>query len=236
MPTFNTFGEALKYVRQQQGLTQREMAEKLGIMQPSLSMYETGGGPQTPNIDMINILGEWVGLIMVHSDGKFQYRVDEQPLQTTDVKKTVRNKETGSDVIVPYYSLRIHAGTSAPIYEEQTENFNVTKHYKGTTVYEVTGDSMIDANIEEGDRIVVRNGHAFRNKDIILCRYNEELQVKGAMIIDGRIKLFPANKQYHPWYLKPEDEFECIGTLIEIIKDPPTDWWRDVNKTEKGEE
>lgn len=104
--------------------------------------------------------------------------------------------------------------------EDETEQFDIQDHYRGTAAYEVAGDSMSEADIKEGDRLIVKLGHKFRPNEIILCRYNEELMVKGARIVDDIIWLIPANKRYRPWPCKETDRLEVIGVVIEIIRKP----------------
>lgn len=132
----------------------------------------------------------------------------------------VREIVTKGSAVIPYYRHIIHAGSGAHVLEDETEQFDIDQHYRGTAAYEVAGDSMIEADICEGDRLIVRLGYKFRNNDIILCRYNEELMVKGARIVDDTIWLIPANKKYRPWPCMETDRLEVIGVVIEIIRKP----------------
>lgn len=138
--------------------------------------------------------------------------------------------------MIPLFRSVIRAGDKGPVLDDTTEEFDIGQHYANTAVYEIAGDSMIEAGIDEGDRVVVRLGYVFKNRDIILCRYNGEMMVKGASIINGMIWLIPAHQKMHPWMCKETDEFQCIGTVCEIIKRPSREWWRsiDLNKLSGG--
>jgi len=52
-----------------------------------------------------------------------------------------------------------------------------------------------------------------------------ELMIKAAVILNDVIWLVPANEHIHPWACKAEDEFQCLGVVIETIKTPYKDWW-----------
>lgn len=143
--------------------------------------------------------------------------------QATPPESNVRARvesQVESDVMVPWYSISVRAGDGAPIFEEAVRQFNVSQHYRNTAVYEVSGDSMIKAGIEEGDRVVVRLTALFKNNDIILCRYNNTMMVKGATIGDGAIWLHPANDHMHSWKVADGDQFECVGVVEEVIRKP----------------
>jgi len=257
-----TVAETIRTIRETTGLNQSDLAEALGISQTSISQLESGQirtispkvAGRIKNILGITIItlpnGEISALSEKVEDSAFLEtlrKFSETP--TAEGTAGLRAKEPSSryegrpisksgsfhDIIVPLYSTVVHAGKTAPIYEEDKTDFNVSQHYKDTAIYHVSGDSMIDAGIEESDRVVVKLGYRFRNRDIILCRYNGELQIKGAAIIDGVIWLFPANEHYHAWACKDGDEFTCIGTVIEIFKDPHTEWWKRIDfKSLKG--
>lgn len=140
--------------------------------------------------------------------------------EATNPRNEVRPIVTRGSASIPYYRHIIHAGKGVHVLEDETEQFDIDEHYRGTAAYEVSGDSMADADIHEGDRLIVRLGYKFRPNDIILCRYNEELMVKGARIIDDTIWLIPANKKYRPWPCRETDRLEVIGVVIEVIRKP----------------
>ncbi|WP_295617680.1 helix-turn-helix transcriptional regulator [uncultured Intestinimonas sp.] len=44
----NTFSQRLKALRQRRGLTQQELADRLGVSNKSVSRWESGGYPDVP--------------------------------------------------------------------------------------------------------------------------------------------------------------------------------------------
>ena len=114
----------------------------------------------------------------------------------------------------------IPAGYKVPIYEDLATAFNVTSYYKNCFTMRVRGDSMVDAGILDGDRVVIKRGHRFRNGDVIAAVVDGEITLKGVWTEDDRIHLVPANEKY-PVYVVPEEaSFECLGVCIDTFRPP----------------
>ncbi|WP_084129954.1 transcriptional repressor LexA [Demequina sp. NBRC 110055] len=62
----------------------------------------------------------------------------------------------------------------------------------------VTGDSMIDAAICDGDWVVVRRQHTAENGDIVAALLDDEATVKTFRRRDGQVWLMPHNPAYTP--------------------------------------
>lgn len=203
-----TLGEEIRAARERLGYTQDMLASMAEVSPEYISMIESGKRPLSKK--MRAVLTGLLGPL---------------PMDETTGNE-VRPIVSRGNAVVPLYRTRVRAGNNAPVVLEDTEEqFDVAAHYENTCVYEVSGDSMIEAGIEEGDRLIVRLGYLFKpSGDIVLCRYNGQLMVKGARIIEGIIWLFPAHPHMHPWPCKPSDEFHCIGIVEEIIRRPQRDW------------
>jgi SOS-response transcriptional repressor LexA len=211
-------GKSVALARERKGMKQKELAEKLGVTAAYISGVENGRPLKEELAKRIEaVLGEL-------PDDPFSYAVAAF-MAGSRVNEATPVYSTG-EATVPLYRQVVRAGTGTTAFEDDIVQFDIGKHYAGTAVYEIAGDSMIDAGIEEGDRVVVKLGYKFRQRAIILCKFKGELMVKGAAIINDSIWCFPANEHYHPWECKESDEFECIGTVIEIIKHPHTEWWK----------
>jgi repressor LexA len=62
----------------------------------------------------------------------------------------------------------------------------------------VTGDSMRDAGILEGDRIVVRHQPVAGDRDVVVATVEGETTVKRLRLRKGRVMLVPENSRYRP--------------------------------------
>lgn len=81
---------------------------------------------------------------------------------------------------------------------------------------EVVGDSMIDANINEGDFLIVRRQQIAENGDIVVAILEDEATVKRLYIAGDRVELRPANRMYKPIPIGPDDRFSIIGKVLAV--------------------
>ena len=87
---------------------------------------------------------------------------------------------------------------------------------KGTYVLEVSGDSMIDAHIQDGDYVVVQNKRTATKGDIAVVRNSEgEATLKYWYPEKNRIRLQPANKRLKPIYTR---DAKVIGVVVGVVR------------------
>ncbi len=79
---------------------------------------------------------------------------------------------------------------------------------------EVQGDSMIDADIDDGDLVVVRQQPLAESGDIVVALLGEEATVKRLYIRDETIELRPENTSHRPITVGPEDELRILGKVV----------------------
>jgi repressor LexA len=79
----------------------------------------------------------------------------------------------------------------------------------------VTGDSMIDVAIADGDWVVVRQQPVAENGDIVAAMIDGEATVKTFRRRDGHIWLLPHNKAYAPI---PGDEATVLGRVVALLR------------------
>ena len=118
-------------------------------------------------------------------------------------------------------SSKVAAGFPSPAaeYEENTLDINdiVVTNPISTFYVKVKGDSMIDANINDGDILVVdRSIEAIHGK-VVIAVVDGEFTVKRLYHKDGVIKLIPENIQYPEIILKNEQELNIWGVVSYII-------------------
>ena len=63
------FNEILRTLRKERGLTQQQLADKLGVSYSTVSMYERGN--RRPDLEMMARIAEFFGVTMDHLHGKF---------------------------------------------------------------------------------------------------------------------------------------------------------------------
>ena len=79
----------------------------------------------------------------------------------------------------------------------------------------VSGDSMIDAAIADGDWVVVRQQPDAENGDIVAAMIDGEATVKTLRRRDGHIWLIPHNPAYPPI---PGDDATVLGRVVAVLR------------------
>jgi repressor LexA len=83
---------------------------------------------------------------------------------------------------------------------------------------EVSGDSMIEAGIFDGDYALVRRGQTARDGEIVVALVRgEEATLKYLRHENGMIRLDPANAAYDPQILR-DDEVQVQGKLAGLLR------------------
>jgi len=129
------------------------------------------------------------------------------------------NFEVGEDDLVPVPLVgRIAAG--GPITAEQhiEEVFRLPTSITGhgdLFMLEVSGQSMIDAGIFDGDYVVIRAQNDASNGEFVAAMIDGEATVKELSITDGHVWLLPHNKDYSPI---PGDEATILGKVVTVIR------------------
>ena len=125
-----------------------------------------------------------------------------------------------NDVIELPLHGRIAAGT--PIEALQgTESLSVPAALLGPGEHyalEVSGDSMVEAGILDGDYALVRRTDTARDGEIVVALVRgEEATLKFLRREGGRIRLDPANAAYEPQYFDPH-EVLVQGKLAGLLR------------------
>ncbi len=92
----------------------------------------------------------------------------------------------------------------------------LVRHPSRTTLIPITGDSMIEAGIYEGDLAVVERNIPARPGDLVVAVINNELTLKTLAVEDGAAILRPANPRYP--IIRPGDQLEIFGVVVGLIR------------------
>lgn len=138
----------------------------------------------------------------------------------TPLRPAASNPSPANDVIeIPLHG-RIAAGVPIEAMEGQTmlpvpaALLGAGEHY----ALEVSGDSMIDAGIFDGDYALIRRTNTARDGEIVVALVRgEEATLKYLRRQDGRIRLDPANAAYEPQIYASSD-VEVQGKLAGLLR------------------
>ncbi|GEM_PF-2379193 len=75
---------------------------------------------------------------------------------------------------------------------------------------------MIDADIFEGNYVVVRQQPIAENSDIVVAMADEEATVKRLSIEGGCIELRPENQKLKPIIMRQHDELKIIRKVLHV--------------------
>lgn len=85
-------------------------------------------------------------------------------------------------------------------------------------ILKIKGDSMIKANINNGDLVVIRKQATANNNDIVAVDIDGNATLKRLMVMGSNVILIPENNDYEPIML-PTHEVRIIGVAVGIVKD-----------------
>ena len=97
----------------------------------------------------------------------------------------------------------------------------LVKHKASTFFFRISGVSMVDAALDEGDIIIVDRAIDPYNNCKAVCYIDGEYTVKRVEMSEGKLRLMPANEHnstYKPIEVTPENEFMIWGVVTYVIK------------------
>lgn len=130
--------------------------------------------------------------------------------------------DTESSLSLPYAHMGIQAGFPSPAQDCITEsidlNREIVRHPAATFYGRVTGDSMIEEGIEEGDIIVVDRSLEPADGDLTVCCLDGDFTLKRIRLAPGAVWLVPSNEAFDPILVTPDRRFEVWGVVTHTIK------------------
>tara|TARA_B100001778_G_scaffold42253_1_gene30436 strand:+ start:946 stop:1377 length:432 start_codon:yes stop_codon:yes gene_type:complete len=94
----------------------------------------------------------------------------------------------------------------------------LVKNPEATFYAKVSGDSMIEAGLDDGDLIVIDRSKDPKNGKIAICLIDGEFTVKRIKKEKDKFYLMPENKKYKPIELKEDNELIIWGVVEYVIK------------------
>ena len=130
------------------------------------------------------------------------------------------------DTPVPCYEASVQAGLPTDpgdisLGEQLMMAQNVSKGSLTFCVH-VSGQSMKDADILDGDQVEVLSGVPVKDGDIVIAEIDKEYTLKSFYVDEQDNKwLVPANTAFKPILLTEEMEVRFLGKVVCVIKDAP---------------
>ena len=145
-------------------------------------------------------------------------------LQKADNKKRAVALRGGETVRIPLIGA-VTAGQPILAQENFEEYYTLpAAEFQGDDLFllRVQGNSMIDAGIFNGDKIVVKKQENAENGDIVVALFNDGVEegatVKRFFRRDGKVILHPENTSLSDFVLDEESGVQILGKVIGLLR------------------
>ncbi len=137
------------------------------------------------------------------------------------ILKVKKHKDNSLET-VPYILSRISAGFPSPADDYIENNLSISelliKNQLSTFLMKASGESMIEAGINDGDVLVVDRSLEARSRDIVIAIFEGNLTVKRLIIkADGSAILKAENPLYKNILISEYTELEIWGVVTSSI-------------------
>ena len=117
---------------------------------------------------------------------------------------------------------RMSAGFPSPAADDTEDSLDLNdylvRHKPATFMFNVRGDSMRGASIEDGDKVVVDRSLQARHNDIVIAVVEGDYTIKRLHQQHGRIELRPDNPAYQAIVLSAERPLEVWGVVVGVVR------------------
>lgn len=133
----------------------------------------------------------------------------------------IRPVELGALLRLPLFVERVPCGFPSPAqdYIEQRLDLNdlLVQRPSATYFVRVSGDSMVEGGISDGDMLVVDSSLTAAHGDIVVAAVDGAFTVK-KLELRPRVRLMPMNPAWRPVIPCGEEGLEIFGVVTFVIK------------------
>ena len=123
---------------------------------------------------------------------------------------------------LPFFSSLITAGFPSPAEDHVEQSLDITEllvtNPPATFYLRVTGESMLDAGILEGDILIVDRSKTAKHGDIIVAELNTEFTVKRLYNRDGKVILQAESQHHDSISVQADDDFNVFGVVTGVAR------------------
>lgn len=197
-------------LREEMQKSKAQVARELEMPYTTYVNYEKGC--REPNSEVLIQIATYFGVTVDYLIGRSNIRY-------------VRN--ISADNLIPLkHIIRIpiigQIACGMPILAEQNyEGFTYCPDtVKADFVLKCKGDSMIDANIQDGDFVFIKEAPIVENGEIAAVIIGDEATLKKVYYQDDTITLLPANSTYAPMIYKKQEinDIRICGKAVAILR------------------
>lgn len=137
------------------------------------------------------------------------------------IKNERRYKISSSEFGAKMFTSKVRAGFASAIEDDFEGRISLDKKFQinspSTFVFTVSGDSMVDLGIFEGDNVIVKKCQEARSGDIVLAILDGAFTLKTLIKENGKTFLRAANKKYKDMY--PETSLSIFGVVTGVVRE-----------------
>jgi len=206
-------GRRIRYFRDNRGMTQKELGEKVGVKHNTISLYESG--TNSPGEKTMFAIAKALG---VNINDLYPPTRGGLPLVADKVKERTGIYNPIALTMVPIVG-RISCGSGVLAYEDVEGYEPIPDEWLSSGEHfclRAKGDSMIGARIHEGDLLLIREQPEVENGEIAVVLIGDEAILKRVYLNNNKLILQSENPNYSP-ILSPPAEVKIVGKLKKII-------------------
>lgn len=188
-----TVGDRIRQVRQEQDVTQQELADYIGVSKQAVYKYENNIVTNIPT-DKVDAIAKWLKVSPAYLMGW-----EEQPTPKPTSPAPI---PPGFEPMPKMKKIPLIGSIACgdPITAEQNieKMVDVPENIRCDFSLTCHGDSMVDAGIHDKDVVYIRIQPEVENGEIAAVRIDGEATLKRVYYNPGTLTLMPANPAYAP--------------------------------------
>ena len=200
----------MKDLREETHKTKAQVAREMNM--PYTTYKKKKKGTREPNSEVLIMIATYFGVSVDYLIGRSESRLPESIIANNliPLKQIIKIPIIG----------RIACGK--PLLAEQNyEGFTYCPdNVKADFVLKCQGDSMIDANIQDGDLVFIEESPVVENGEIAAVVIGEEATLKKVYYQNDTITLLPANSAYAPMVYHKEEinNIRICGKAVAVLR------------------
>jgi repressor LexA len=115
---------------------------------------------------------------------------------------------------------KVAAGKPLAAIEEADDRLEFDSLFGGPERFalRVTGDSMVDDHIQDGDYVVIRRQETAQNGEPVVAMIDNEVTLKRFYRESNLIRLQPSNENLDPIIVDGDSDIQILGVLVGVLR------------------
>lgn len=122
---------------------------------------------------------------------------------------------------LPFFLSSVKAGFPSPADDFIDTGLDLNQHLilhpEATFLVRVSGNSMINAGIFDGDTLIVDRALTAFNGNIVVAVINNDFTVKRLATLGGRVSLRPENPEFKEIIIHDDEELQIWGVVTYVL-------------------